>query len=81
MSVEAAKMLLVIIFAAVGVFSVAAGVAGWPWFYASLNARILTGRMRRRHARIFYVAVGIAIIAMAAYLFVQPVNVASCHQR
>lgn len=81
MSIEAAKTALVVIFAATGVFSVAAGVAGWPWFYASINARILTGRMRRTHARIFYVVVGIAIIAMAAYLFVQPVSISSCHQR
>lgn len=69
MSIETAKTILVCIFGATGIFSVAAGIAGWPWFYASVNARILTGRMRRMHARIFYVVIGLGILAMAVYLF------------
>lgn len=73
MTIEVAKALLVCIFGAMGAFSIAAGIGGWPWFYKSINARILTGRMRRTHARVFYVIVGLVIIAMAVYLFFQPI--------
>ncbi|MDE5895359.1 MAG: immunity 17 family protein [Muribaculum intestinale] len=74
MTIEVAKATLVCIFAVMGVFSIAAGVSGWPWFYNSINARVLTGRMRRIHARIFYIIVGLVIIAMAVYLFLQPID-------
>lgn len=66
-------MALVVIFGAMGVFSLAAGVAGWPWFYSSLNVRMLTGRMSRRAARVVYAVVGLLIMGLACYLYVQPI--------
>lgn len=73
LSVVAAKNVLVGLFAAMGAFSLAAAAAGWPWFFSSPNVRMLTGRMGPRAARAFYAAVGLLVIALACYLFVQPV--------
>jgi hypothetical protein len=73
MSIYVAKVLLVGIFAVMGVFSIAAGLTGWQWFFKSINSRVLTGKMRRGHARIFYVVIGIFILAMAINLYIHPI--------
>lgn len=78
LTVEAARMTLVAIFAAMGTFAIAAGIAGWPWFYRSLSARMLTGKMSRSHARLLYAVVGALILAMACYLYHQPIAPSPC---
>ncbi|MCM1332319.1 MAG: immunity 17 family protein [Bacteroides sp.] len=69
MSVVTATYVLCAIFACGGVFSIAAGVGGWDWFFNSGNVRLLTGGIPRRYARLLYVLIGIAIIGMAVYLY------------
>jgi uncharacterized membrane protein YuzA (DUF378 family) len=44
-------------------------MAGWDWFFTSVNSRMLTGRMSRKWARIFYIVLGLAILSMATYLY------------
>ncbi len=69
MSVTAASFILVGLFALGGVFSIAAGIAGWEWFFRSINVKVLTGKLRRPYARLFYIVLGLAILAMALYLY------------
>lgn len=68
MSLNAATYLLAAIFAACGVFSLTAGIAGWDWFFRSMNVRMLTGRLSRSAARAVYIVLGMVIIAMAIYM-------------
>jgi len=69
MSVVSATYVLCAIFACGGVFSIAAGIGGWGWFFNSGNVKVLTGGMPRRYARLLYVLIGVAIIGMAIYLY------------
>lgn len=68
MSLNAATYLLAAIFGACGIFSLTAGIAGWDWFFRSMNVRMLTGRLSRTVARMVYVVLGLVIIAMAVYI-------------
>ena len=70
MSLTIATLIIVTIFAIVGLFSIVATIANWNWFFNSSNARMLTGRMSRKAARFFYFIIGIAIIFMAIYLVI-----------
>lgn len=64
-----AAYILCAIFTLCGLFSILAGIAGWDWFFNSVNVRMLVGNMRRLYARIIYVVLGIAILGMAFYLY------------
>lgn len=64
-----AAYILCVIFTLCGLFSLLAGIAGWDWFFNSVNVRMLVGNMRRLYARIIYVVLGIAILGMAFYLY------------
>ena len=68
MSLIAATYLLAAIFAACGIFSLTAGLAGWEWFFRSMNVRMLTGRLSRGAARMVYIILGLVIIAMSVYM-------------
>ena len=69
MSLATGTLVLIGIFTLCGLFSILAGMAGWDWFFTSVNSRMLTGRMSRKWARIFYIVLGLAILYMATYLY------------
>ncbi len=69
MTLYVATLVLVVLFTVCGVFSIAAGIAGWDWFFNSVNVRILTGKLRRPLARLLYIVLGLAILAMAIYMY------------
>ncbi len=69
MTLHGATLLLVALFSVCGVFSIVAGIAGWDWFFNSVNVRVLTGKLRRPLARLLYVVLGMAILAMAMYMY------------
>ncbi|MDE6189990.1 MAG: hypothetical protein K2L31_06990 [Muribaculum sp.] len=62
--------ILAVIFIGCGIFSIAAAIAGWEWFFNNMNVRVLTCRMKRSYARCLYFALGVAIIAMGCYMFI-----------
>jgi uncharacterized membrane protein YuzA (DUF378 family) len=66
MSLATGTLVLIGIFTLCGLFSI---LAGWDWFFTSVNSRMLTGRMSRKWARIFYIVLGLAILSMATYLY------------
>lgn len=68
MSVTVASFILAGLFALGGLFSIAAGIAGWEWFFSSANVKVLTGKLHRSYARLLYIVLGLAILAMALYL-------------
>ncbi|MBQ8773970.1 MAG: immunity 17 family protein [Muribaculaceae bacterium] len=70
MSLVVATIVLIAIFGCIGLFSVSAAIAGWEWFFSSQNSRMLTGSLPRKWQRIVYFLLGIAILYMAVYLYV-----------
>lgn len=69
MNPVAASRILAVVFALGGLFSIAAALGGWEWFFRNPNVRALTWRMSRFHSRIFYFILGVAIAAMGVYIF------------
>ena len=69
MSLATGTLVLIGIFTLCGLFSILAGMAGWDWFFTSVNSRMLTGRMSRKWARIFYPVIGLATFSMATYRY------------
>ncbi len=67
MTVTVASIILIVIFACVGLFSVVAAIVSWDCFFQSPNVHILTGKLSRGKARMVYLIIGIAILAMAVY--------------
>lgn len=68
MSLLTGTIILIAIFTFTGALAVIAAIAGWNWFFNSSNARMLTGRLSFRNARIVYFILGTAILSMAAYM-------------
>ncbi|WP_302591565.1 immunity 17 family protein [uncultured Muribaculum sp.] len=67
MTPSTASRILAVLFLISGSLSLLAAVAGWDWFFRSYNVRILTGQLKRGHARILYALIGLAIIAAGIY--------------
>lgn len=63
-----ATALLAVLFGGVGLLAVVAAVADADWFFQSENARLLTGRMSRRSARVVYLVSGVLIASAGIYL-------------
>ena len=61
-----ATIFICVVFFVAGMLSILASVFNWHWFFESANARMLTGKMTRRMARVLYAALGIAIIYMGS---------------
>lgn len=60
-------MATVILLAAVGLFSVLAGVFNWDFFFNSRKARLWIRLFGRGGARIFYILLGILIIVLGIF--------------
>lgn len=71
MSIDTATYILLGLFLLSGGLSLAAAVMNWEWFFTSPSVRAVTGSLPRRRARILYTAIGLAIIAMAIYIYLR----------
>ncbi len=57
------------IFAAAGIISLLAAILNWDWFFTTRNAQFIVQNVGRRQARWFYGALGIMLIGMSAFFF------------
>lgn len=53
-----------LIFVAVGAFSAAGGICDWDWFMNNRKAQAFVKLLSRKGARIFYVLLGLALVAL-----------------
>jgi small neutral amino acid transporter SnatA (MarC family) len=54
-----------VIFALWGLFGMAGGLFNWDWFMTGRKARLISRVLGRTGARIFYVLLGLVLIALA----------------
>ena len=59
------------IFALAGIVSLLASLLIWDWFFTTLNAQTFVRNVGRNRARLFYGILGIIIIGMAIFFFVE----------
>lgn len=64
MTPELTAAIFCIISATAGLLAVAAALLDWEWFFTSAGVRSLTGPLKRRAARLLYLAIGLSILAM-----------------
>lgn len=57
-------IVLIALFSLSGVLALVASVLNLDWFFKARNARLLTGKMSRRTARLVYFIIGALILAM-----------------
>ena len=59
------------IFALAGIVSLRAALLNWDWFFTTRNAQTIVRNVGRSRARLFYGILGIIIIGMAVFFFVE----------
>lgn len=59
------------LFALAGITSLLAALFNWDWFFTARNAQNVVRYMRRRQARLFYGILGIILIGMAVFFFIE----------
>ena len=59
------------IFALAGITSLLAALLNWDWFFTARNAQLIVRNVGRTRARLFYGILGIIIIGMAAFFFIE----------
>lgn len=59
------------IFALAGITSLLAALLNWNWFFTARNAQLIVRNVGRTKARLFYGILGIIIIGMAVFFFVE----------
>lgn len=59
------------IFAGVGIIIITASIFNWDWFFHSQNTQFIVKNVGRKQARIFYLTLGILMIATAIYFFME----------
>lgn len=57
------------IFAAAGIVSLLAALLDWEWFFTARNAQFVVRNVGRRQARWFYGVLGIILMGMSAFFF------------
>lgn len=57
------------IFALAGIISLLAAVLNWNWFFTARNTQFIVQNVGRRQARWFYGALGIILIGMSVFFF------------
>lgn len=57
------------IFALAGIISLLAAVLNWNWFFTARNSQFIVQNVGRRQARWFYGALGIILIGMSVFFF------------
>lgn len=59
------------IFALAGVTSLLASLLDWNWFFTTRNAQSIVRNVGRKRARLFYGVLGIILIGMAVFFFLE----------
>ena len=59
------------IFALAGIVSLLGAWLNWDWFFTTRNAQTIVRNVGRNRARLFYGILGIIIIGMAIFFFVE----------
>ncbi|WP_294539309.1 immunity 17 family protein [uncultured Bacteroides sp.] len=59
------------LFALAGITSLLAALFNWDWFFTARNAQNVVRYMGRRQARLFYGILGIILIGMAVFFFIE----------
>ena len=64
------------IFAIAGLTALLASVLNWNWFFTAQNAQLIVRNVGRKRARLFYGLLGVIMIGMAVFFFLntQPVS-------
>lgn len=66
---EPSEYFILVVFAFLGVFSVVAGVLNLDWYFKTDGAKLFVRWLGRKGARIFYIALGLALIACSLAIF------------
>lgn len=64
-----APYFMMAIFAIAGLISALAAIFNWDWFFTAQNAQYAVKRFGRQQSRLIYGALGLALIAMAVYFY------------
>ena len=59
------------LFALAGITSLLAALFNWDWFFTARNAQNVVRYMGRRQAHLFYGILGIILIGMAVFFFIE----------
>ena len=59
------------IFALAGLISLLASLLDWNWFFTARNAQSIVRNVGRKRARLFYGVLGIILIGMAVFFFLE----------
>ncbi len=59
------------IFALAGIISLLAALFNWNWFFTARNAQSIVRNVGRKRARLFYGVLGIILIGMALFFFLE----------
>lgn len=59
------------IFALAGLTSLLASLLDWNWFFTTRNAQSIVRNVGRKRARLFYGVLGIILIGMAVFFFLE----------
>lgn len=59
------------LFALAGITSLLAALFNWDWFFTARNAQNVVRYMGHRQARLFYGILGIILIGMAVFFFIE----------
>ncbi|MCD8181990.1 MAG: immunity 17 family protein [Bacteroides sp.] len=57
------------IFAVAGIISLLAAILNWNWFFTARNSQFVVQNVGRRQARWFYGVLGIILISMSVFFF------------
>lgn len=64
-----APYFMIIIFAITGIIALLAALFNWGWFFTAQNAQYVVKLYGRQKARIIYGALGLVLILMAVYFY------------
>ena len=59
------------IFVVMGFIALLAALLNWDWFFNARNAQLIVRNVGRPRARLFYGVLGLILIGMAAYFYIQ----------
>ena len=59
------------IFALAGLTSLLAALLNWDWFFTARNAQLIVRNVGRKRARLFYGILGIILIGMAMFFYIE----------
>ena len=59
------------IFALAGLVSLLAALLNWDWFFTARNSQVIVRNVGRNRARFFYGILGVILIGMATFFFIE----------